>query len=272
MSRRTYPKSRLVFLVLCFVCTPVAAKSDPNAASKMHTIEIGPEISYFTYHESDMMKDTGMMYGVSGSYIYRGPFLLSSKATDTWMLRADGRYSAGRVDYDGHYQDGTPLTMNNIDDYIWEVRGLLGYDFSNKVARSTPYTGVGYRYLNDDSSSHSAGYERESNYVYIPIGVDILLLSQDPLTLSGIVEFDILASGRQKSHLGDFGYGTIKNPQHNGMGFRSSIRLQERKPGLNIGLEPFVRYWNIGNSAVVDGGQEPKNYSVEWGVRIVLVF
>jgi hypothetical protein len=171
---------------------------------------------------------------------------------------------------------GTPYNVNNIDDYIWETRGLFGYDFKNKVARTTPYTGLGYRYLNDDGSFDPAGYERESNYLYIPIGMDVLLYSQGPLALSGIVEFDVLAWGKQKSHLEDVegleDLGIIENTQHHGWGLRSSVRLQQQKPGLNLGVEPFVRYWSIGDSEVVDGGLEPKNYSVEWGVRIILVF
>jgi len=70
--------------------------------------------------------------------------------------------------------------MNNIDDYILEFRGLAGYDFPvSKASFLTPYAGIGYRYLNDDSSGKVAstgalGYERESNYIYSPIGVKFI--------------------------------------------------------------------------------------------------
>jgi hypothetical protein len=266
----------LVFLALFVFCVPAVAKSDPNTADKRHTFEIGPEVSWIEYREPGLMKDKGVMYGVGGSYIYRGP-LFSSTETNSWMLRADGRYSAGQVDYDGHLQNGTPYSMNNIDDYIWEIRGLFGYDFKSDNARTTPYTGFGYRYLNDDSSGDPAGYERESNYFYIPAGVDVLLLSKEQWSLGGIVEFDFLAYGEQKSHLEDVegleSLGVVKNKQHSGWGLRASVRLQERKPGVNFGVEPFVRYWDIRNSKVSDDVFiEPENRSIETGIRLVWTF
>jgi hypothetical protein len=166
--------------------------------------------------------------------------------------------------------------VSNVDDYIWEIRGLFGYDFKNDTARTTPYTGFGYRYLNDDSSGDPMGYERESNYFYIPVGMDILLLSEGQWSLGGMVEFDFLAYGEQKSHIEDVeGFessGVVKNGQHSGWGFRASVRLKEQKPGVNFGVEPFVRYWNIGNSNVSEGFIEPKNRSIETGVRLVWTF
>ncbi|PIV41068.1 MAG: hypothetical protein COS27_10960 [Nitrospirae bacterium CG02_land_8_20_14_3_00_41_53] len=63
------------------------------------------------------------------------------------MLKAEGRLSYGWVDY------SNSGTMDDIDDYIWELRGLGGYDFSVlKASILTPYIGIGYRYLNDDMS------------------------------------------------------------------------------------------------------------------------
>jgi hypothetical protein len=266
----------LVFLALFVFCVPAVAKSDPNTADKRHTFEIGPEVSWITYREPGLMKEEGAMYGVGGSYIYRGP-LFSSKVPDSWMLRADGRYSVGQVDYDGHLQpSGTPYSVSNVDDYIWEVRGLFGYDFKNDTGRTTPYTGFGYRYLNDDSSSDPAGYERESNYFYIPVGMDILLFSEGQWSLGGIVEADYLVYGKQKSHIEDVegleSFGVVNNKQYNGHGFRASIRLKEQKPGVTFGIEPFVRYWNIGDSKVSNGFIEPKNHSTEAGVRLVWTF
>ncbi len=60
--------------------------------------------------------------------------------------------------------------------------------------------------------------------------------------------------------------------QHNGWGFRASVRLKEQKPGVNFGVEPFVRYWNIGNSNVSEDIVEPENRSIETGVRLVWTF
>jgi hypothetical protein len=64
--------------------------------------------------------------------------------------------------------------LNNINDYMLEFRFLAGYDFPvSDTFILTPFVGLGFRYLNDDSSGKVAtlggsGYDRESNYVYSP--------------------------------------------------------------------------------------------------------
>ena len=136
---------------ITFVGTGVALA---EGAFPKHAAEIGTEISYIKYKEPGIMDEKGMMYGVVGSYTYH----------NTLMFRAEGKWSYGKVDYDGELSDGTPYTINNIDDYILEFRGLLGYDFFlSQTLSLTPFTGFGYRYLNDDPSFDSAGYKRESN-------------------------------------------------------------------------------------------------------------
>jgi hypothetical protein len=188
------------------------------------------------------------------------------------MLRADGRLAFGHMNYDGQYWDGTPASGDSIDDYLWEVRGLLGYDFKNDTARVTPYAGLGYRYLNDDSSNQEGGYERESNYLYFPIGLEFLFPSQTNWSIGATVEFDALLWGEQNSHLGGI-FGTVDNQQNSGSGFRASIKLQEKG---GFAIEPFFRYWDIGDSAtkVIDDValQEPKNKTTEVGVRVIWTF
>jgi hypothetical protein len=274
-SEKVFQKIWLVPLVLCFVCAVAAGKDEAKAApqAKNNTFEIGPELYYVRYHESDMMENTGIMYGVIGSYIYRSSVGQAFDPSNAWMLRADGRMAFGHMNYDGELWDGTPASGDSIDDYLWEVRGLFGYDFKNDTARTTPYTGLGYRYLNDDSSNNAGGYERESNYLYFPIGFEFLFPSETNWSFGATVEFDVLLWGKQRSDLGDSGYGTVDNQQNSGSGFRVSIRFQE-KGGFVI--EPFVRYWNIGDSAtkVIDdvSFQEPKNETTEVGLRVIWTF
>lgn len=271
-SEKVFQRVWLVPLVLCFVCAVAAgggeAKDAPQAL-KNSTFEIGPEVYYARYHESDMMENTGIMYGVVGSYIYRSSAGQTFEPYNAWMLRADGRIAFGHMNYDGEFMDGTPTSGNNIDDFLWEVRGLFGYDFKNDTARVTPYTGFGYRYLNDDSSNNAGGYERESNYLYLPLGLEFLFPSKTNWSIGATVEFDVLLWGEQRSHLGDYGYGTVVNQQNSGSGFRASVKLQE-KGGL--ALEPFVRYWSIGDSAVSGGWIEPKNETTEVGLRAIWTF
>ena len=278
-GEKVFKKICLVPLVLSFVCVAAAGKDEPKVATqalKNNTFEIGPEVYYVRYHESDVMEKTGIMYGVVGSYIYRSSVGRTFDPSNAWMLRADGRLAFGKVNYDGEFWDGTPASGDNIDDYLWEVRGLLGYDFKNKTARTTPFFGVGYRYLNDNSSDQDGGYERESNYLYFPIGLEFLFPSENSWSFGATIEFDVLLWGKQKSHLGD-PFGTVDNLQNSGSGFRASLKFQNKGGFV---LEPFVRYWSISNSStevmVIDdlpvSLQEPKNETTEVGLRAIWTF
>ncbi|GAI29356.1 unnamed protein product, partial [marine sediment metagenome] len=126
--------------------------------------------------------------GIFGSYtFYSKP-----------ILRIEGRYSWGKVDYEGGTWGGTPLRINNIDDYIWELRVLAGNDVElSEKSTIRVYTGIGYRYLNDDLSPFPGGYERESNYIYTPIGIETIPVLEKEFSLGMTLEYDYLWNGTQ---------------------------------------------------------------------------
>jgi hypothetical protein len=240
-----------------------------------HTWELGPEISYIEYKEPDLMKQKGYMYGIAGSYTYH----------DKLMLKAEGRFSYGQVDY------SSPIsgTEDDIDDYIWEFRGLAGYDFPvSKASFLTPYAGIGYRYLNDDSSGKvtstgARGYERESNYIYSPIGVRLITNLKNGWSVGAMAEYDIFWWGKQISHLSDAapGYNDPQNRQTRGYGLRGSVELQREAKNVTFGIAPFIRYWDIKESKrsditwygiKTDEGVEPKNHSTEYGINLLVRF
>lgn len=233
-----------------------------------HALELGPEISYIEYKEPGVMKENGWMYGIVGSYTYH----------DKLMLKAEGRLSYGWVDY------SNSGTMDDIDDYIWELRGLGGYDFSVlKASILTPYIGIGYRYLNDDMSGRTtstgvAGYEREINYTYSPIGIEMTTTFENGWSIGAMLEYDYFWDGTVKSHLGDVpGYYDIENDQDEGYGIRGSIKLKKKGEKINFVIAPFIRYWNIKDSKTTTDPAgttwiEPKNHSTEYGINMVLIW
>ena len=253
-----------------------AQQSESSSGKKQQkeVWEIGTELSYIKYEEPDVMDETGTMFGIVGSYIYR----------DNGMFKAEGKWSYGQVDYDGQLQDGTPYTISGIDDYMLEIRGLAGYDFSVlKTITVTPYVGFGYRYLNDDTSIDAAGYERESNYFYSPIGIEAINNLKDGWSLGAKVEFDIFWAGIQKSHISDIaaGLNDIKNDQEDGYGVRGSIKIQKEGDKIDFLIESFLKYWNIGesktsdityNGSYIGYGYEPKNNSIEIGGKLAVKF
>jgi len=267
---------RVLALALCF-CFVLLGRVFAEVQLQKHTREVGMETYYHRYKEPYVMQETGIMYGVNGAYTFY----------DKLMLRAEGRFAAGQVDYKNSG------TMGNVNDFLFETRGLAGYGFSvdtsiNTNALLIPYVGIGYRYLNDDSknrttSTGAVGYERESNYVYSPIGIETITEIDSGWFLDLSLEYDYFWKGIQKSHLSDANrsYADLENDQNKGFGLRSSAKLIRKSENLDFVIEPFLRYWSIKKSeekdvtfsgVIVGYGYEPKNHTVEAGIKLGLNF
>jgi len=266
---------KLSVLIACFIFIGtgnVFAELLPE-----HIFKVGPEISYIRYKEPNIMEEKGVMYGISTSYAYHS-------RQNILMLGLEGVFSYGKVDYDGATVIGTPVTIDNIPDYMLEFRGLIGIDLPVKASYITVYTGIGYRYLNDDFHEESSGgYERESNYLYSPIGLKITAPLGNDWSFGATAEGDIFWNGTQKSHVEDIdnGFNTVANDQDKGYGLRGSVSFQKKLNTLWIEIEPFIRYWNIKQSdpevlkfngipiAVI---AEPRNHSTQYGVMLLIAF
>lgn len=187
-------------------------------------------------------------------------------------MRGDLRYAIGTVDY-----NGSGSASGEPDWYI-EARGLVGKDWVINEAVLAAYTGVGYRYLFNDArgitSTGAAGYRRESNYFYLPIGIIHRMNIKDQAKLVSTMEYDHLLSGTQNSRLSDtgLGYSDVTNNQSGGYGLKLSIMYEKSKWAIG----PYAYYWNIGqsNTAIlyqygtpVGTGWEPKNNTVEFGFK-----
>ena len=240
---------------------------------KRHTFEIGTEIYYKFYEEPDVMKERGMMYGLLASYTYHNKL----------MLKLEGRGSWGQMDYSNSGD------IDEIENYLLEARALVGYDFPIlKVHSITPYIGAGYRYLNDDSAGKisttgARGYEREANYIYSPIGIEVLTNLGTKLSIREVIEFDLFWRGIQKSYLSDAvaGLNDIKNKQKKGYGLRGSITFHITGEKIDFEIGPFIRYWGIGKSETktvtyygtpIAVAVEPRNYTIEAGVIASMKF
>ena len=152
----------------------------------------------------------------------------------------------------------------------------------------TPFTGIGARYLNDDTGGRVTsvghyGYERESRYFYTPIGLETSFILNPRWTFGASIEYDYLLKGYQTSHLSDvdLGYSDIKNRQTDGYGYRGALRLERKTEQLDIILESFARKWKISDSEIepvfyngvlVGYGYEPKNESTEYGLKAGIKF
>ncbi|MDD5347739.1 MAG: hypothetical protein PHT59_03905 [Candidatus Omnitrophica bacterium] len=158
-----------ILVSLVFACLPGTAPlyaGVPDEAREQG-FSIGTEVYRFTYEEPSVMQESGAMVGLTGSYSF---------FRENCLLRAEARAASGEVDYTSI---GTG-SISGIDDYAFELRALAGYDIIDRAfgagikdSSCIAYTGLGYRYLEDDSGGRASttghyGYRRESNYFYSP--------------------------------------------------------------------------------------------------------
>jgi len=260
--------------VLCSSVVFGAERTRGPVPLPVHSFEIGPEIAYMEYREPDVMRQDGFMYGLKASYTYR----------DEVMFRIEGRSSYSEMDYKNSGE------MNNLNNYVFEARGLVGYDIPlTRTSLMTPYIGFGYRWLYDDSGGHVSttgayGYDRESNYYYTPLGIETYSDLGNGWSWGMTAEFDYFWEGRQYSYLSDASpvyYSDADNKQNDGYGLRGSVRLQKKGDTVSFVFEPFVRYWEIDKSDydyVLYGGvpnsavYEPKNETIEIGALFMVLF
>ena len=238
------------------------------------SFDIGGQLSHITYKEPGLMRESGIMYGVTAAYTRVGRSI---------MWRVDGTLTTGEVDYVGSYSDGTPLTINGIRDNMFETRAVIGpTNFVDAASYYLPYIGIGYRYLFDGADKAPGGYRREANYIYIPLGVDGMVMTKGEWSVGFTAEYDLFVSGTQFSYLSDAdpGYNDMENSQTSGFGCRASLKFVLRgKKDLTI--EPFVKYWKIAESDTttityygtpIGSGYEPANNSTELGLKVLLRF
>ena len=118
-------------------------------------------------------------------------------------------------------------------------------------------------------------HDTESNYLYVPIGVESIFALDNIWSFAATVEYDAFLWGKQKSHLGG-AFGTIKNRQKQGHGVRGSIKFQRKGENVDFVIKPFIRYWYVDESEVDYAGGfawvEPENHSTEYGIMLMWRF
>ena len=265
--------------VLALAILGVAAAAPTARAQTRPGFELGPEISYYSYRESGL-NITGPMAGLQGSWTVMPSWIPSSL-----FLRLEANGDVALVDYSAAMSGRT----SGISDLKGEARALAGGDVT--VGRGlvlTPYAGIGYRALYDmqggthtDSAPPSLGYNRLSQYFYIPLGVT-LGIARGGWIIKPNLEADYLIQGWQTSYLRAVGFDSnITNLQHNGYGFRGGVMFETETSVGPISFGPFLRYWKIGQSDLASlfaGGRfagvgfEPSNHTLESGLSFLFSF
>ena len=278
--------------------TPDDAELSPQAplsskVSSLHrdfdknqnTSEIGFEFNRYRYTEPVFnLVDKGNLYGLYTNFTAR-PAKKDGLYEDIIdMYRAEVRFNYGLVDY----KSSGSGTIDGDHDWSLETRLLAGKDYMiSNESRLTSYLGIGFRYLDDDSSGRATstgalGYERESRYFYIPLGIELTTEIAQGWMVTPNLEYDLFIEGKQISRLSDVnsGFPDIRNKQRHGFGLRGSIKFIKPCNPMSFVFEPYIRYWHIqdsdetttAGSVFIVTGLEPENKTVEYGVRLGAMF
>ena len=217
-------------------------------------------LSSYRYEEPGLMQLKGQKAAIELQWVNTAP--------SGQQLAIDVRGVFGPVDYssqDSGSDTGEP-------DFYTDLRLLGGQSIRWGSERLTPYLGLGWRRLVNDSSgmttsTGAVGYRRTSNYFYLPLGANLSFSIAGEARLEINAEFDHLVSGTQKSELpGE----TINNTQRRGRGWRFGFLYGNREWAIG----PFIQAWKIAKSNEVDCDNgtaicfEPANETREFGIRV----
>lgn len=244
--------------------------------------ELGVTISSYDYSESSLnvsMKATNFGIDYTGTYAFG----------NNWFVLGNANYNNGSVDYSG------TGTQSGIPQYYYDFKGVVGYDLDFTDFTLSPYAGLGYRFLsqqwgNTTTSTGAIGYDRQSTYNYLPIGVIHRFSVNNKAKIETTLEYDYLISGNQFSGLSSIngthsgttyaGVPDSNNTQNSGYGINLTVMYKEDAWGFG----PYFKYWNIQQSntnyatisingtSYLYGVYEPQNVTKEYGVKAIYRF
>jgi len=273
------PKNGLYAALLLAALAP--AHADSLVSDYLRTRdgqELGLTLSSYSYQEPSVSVGmTAINYGLEyqkTSLLSGGQFLLSGID-----------YAAGTDRYSG---SGTL----NVPKYYYNAKLAIGTDWVYGSQIVSSYIGFGYRFLNQTgggmtTSTGAVMYDRQSTYLYIPVGLKQRSLTVDGGMLESSFELDYLLSGNQFSGLSvinNFGYtgsNDITTRQTSGYGLNASF-MYKRPDGWSLG--PYWKYWNISNSdlatwtyksgstSYTKSMYEPANTTEEFGFKALYQF
>ena len=258
-------------LFCCRAAQTAQAQEDYARSTTRSHFQFGLGVPLYrhTYEEAGLMKETGWLFAPAFTGFMRTNI-------DKLTLELEFEIAQGKVNYDGKVQSiegGTePLEINGVKDEFKELRLLGGLTFSlPQTTTIALFSGLGWRWWQDDLGVHELGYLRESRYVYIPVGIRIHFSRQSGGHISAVLEYDVFREGVQESESSDVSkrrllkdkpfpweYITLEkvtNHQKSGYGLRGSVMWVSQpisSGGLRLryALLGFIRFWHIADSDI----------------------
>ena len=260
-------------------CTGLALFLSANAQAQLNSLattnehRLGVSLIGYQYKEPGVMTLKAQKIG----FDYAGTYSIASQWPNVdrrWFARTEISYAVGDADY------SSPIsgTVDNTENWYYEIRAMAGRDVDMGNYVLAPYAGLGFRYLYHDlrgiSSTGARGYRRENRSESLFVGLTHKTQFSDQAQLHSTIEYMHLLKGTQKARLTDTA-GTdpdITLDQDSGFGLRLSSMW--RFDTWSIG--PTLTYWNIKKSNTVRAGGsdwvEPKNTTTEIGLKAAYHF
>lgn len=268
------PRLAVTIAALGLLASPAAAQQPAPSNTIALSGAVGADVHHQAYREPSL--------GVSENGWLGGLTLDGRLEYNLWQLRGEMLADYGQMNYSGSG------TLNGVDDIEFEARALVARVLPlNQGTQLTPYVGFGYRLLSDQlggktTSTGAVGYDRLSQYQYLPIGAELLFGVAPGWSLKPTAEYDYFLHGTQDSYLSQVSgrLSDLHNTQHSGYGWRASLMARWDGP-RPIEFGPYVRYWNIKQSdtqsisfsgVTVGSGFEPANHTTEVGVAAKVWF
>ena len=251
---------------IVLACSPIMGAAD--------TIKYTFDISSYSYEET--VAGSFFMKDESAPAFYSVGIRNWSKPLEQekYNIGYTAEYVFGNTDYSSASSgthSNTPYSKIRLENYVI----FQGAD------NITPYLGLGYRRLKDNSggtttSTGAAGYDRLSQYYYLPVGAFIAL--NENLYIKA--QYNVFIGGTQNSYLSDASslYSDIENDQNTGYGIDLTA---DYKISPTTSIYGYYRYWDINDSetqptyynGLLDGdGLEPANVTSEVGVGVAWAF
>ena len=177
-------------------------------------------------------------------------------------------YSKSDLKYDGTTMDGSESVSFDDSQEYRRYEGNLGYTFDiGHYLSISPYTGLGYRTW-DRSTDKDMGYEEEYKWVYLPVGVKLILEIGDNWRIEPNLVYRLMLDGEMKipgSGL-EFNLG-------NESGWHADIAVKYYfSQHWGIEFVPWYEKMKLGESNVVDGYLEPESDTTQYGVNLGVIF
>ena len=269
-------------------CLAVLALSAAVGAQAARPVEftVGSEYYNETYREyeqdgSRLMQQKGNLWSINAGVKYR--------FNDRHAAKLEGRYSRGKSDYTGSFQNGFgestgygSATLKDAPRRAYDIRALYEYTHPiNDRFSLTAGAGLGHRVLRDLSRRVDPDdYDRKNRTTYAQINAGVNVALPANFEISPRIAYNRAVKGRQYSYEPDREETRMK--QGGGQGIEVEVPVSKKfANGSKISLTPFYRGWKVkeSNLTVTEeydsyglGSIEPKNHTHEAGIRLQYSF